>query len=55
MDFLNTISQGVAKITSGSGCTDNKKKYNVNILIGNTNVAVKNQNLRNNGSFNNKK
>jgi len=51
MDFINTVSKGVSGLDN-SGTDSNS--INLNILIGNTDSHIVNQNLRNNGSFNKK-
>ncbi len=51
LDFLNTLSKSVPNIDPNAA--DNNS-FNLNILIGNTDSHITNQNLRNNGSFNKK-
>jgi len=51
LDFLNTLSKSVPNIDPNAA--DNNS-FNLNILIGNTDSHITNQNLRNNGSFNRK-
>jgi hypothetical protein len=52
LDFINTLSKGLSNLdTTGS----ESSSYNLNILIGNSDSNITNQNLRNNGSFNKNK
>jgi hypothetical protein len=51
MDFINTVSKGINNLENAG--TDSNS-FNLNILIGNTDSHIVNQNLRNNGSFNKK-
>ena len=53
-DFLNTISQKLSNSNSTSGLKNKNKNSNLNILVGNKKIEVKNKNIRNKSSFNNK-
>jgi hypothetical protein len=47
LEFINSISKGVSDVKQSK----DQGKMNLNIMIGNNNVKVTNQNLRNNGSL----